>query len=62
MVAGRAVILTALLDALGGFAKVDVWHGMPHGFLSGVGKLAAANQARAAIGSFLAQRLSASTE
>ena len=38
-------------------AKVDVWQGMPHGFSSGVGKLAAANQALAAIGAFLAQRL-----
>jgi epsilon-lactone hydrolase len=38
-------------------AKVDVWQGMPHGFLSGVGKLAAANQALTAIGAFLAQRL-----
>ena len=38
-------------------AGVDVWQGMPHGFSSGVGKLAAANQALAAIGAFLAQRL-----
>jgi monoterpene epsilon-lactone hydrolase len=38
-------------------ARVDVWQGMPHGFSSGVGKLAAANQALAAIGAFLAQRL-----
>jgi epsilon-lactone hydrolase len=41
-------------------AKVDVWQGMPHGFVSGVGKLAAANQALAAIGAFLARRLDAS--
>ncbi len=38
-------------------ARVDIWQGMPHGFASGVGKLAAANQALAAIGAFLAQRL-----
>jgi monoterpene epsilon-lactone hydrolase len=38
-------------------ARVDVWQGMPHGFVSGVGELAAANQALAAIGAFLAQRL-----
>jgi epsilon-lactone hydrolase len=38
-------------------ARVDVWQGMPHGFTSGVGKLAAANQALAAIGAFLAERL-----
>jgi len=41
-------------------ARVDVWQGMPHGFASGVGKLAAANQALAAIGAFLARRLDAS--
>jgi len=41
-------------------ARVDVWQGMPHGFVSGVGKLAAANQALAAIGAFLARRLDAS--
>jgi epsilon-lactone hydrolase len=41
-------------------ARVDIWQRMPHGFASGVGKLAAANQALAAIGAFLAQRLDAS--
>ena len=41
-------------------ARVDVWQGMPHGFVSGVGKLAAAKQALAAIGAFLAERLEAS--
>lgn len=41
-------------------ARVEVWQGMPHGFVSGVGKLAAANQALAAIGAFLARRLDAS--
>jgi acetyl esterase/lipase len=40
-------------------ARVDIWQGMPHGFASGVGKLAAANQALAAIGAFLARRLDA---
>jgi monoterpene epsilon-lactone hydrolase len=43
----------------GADARVDVWQGMPHGFLSGVGKLAAANLALAAIGAFLAERLDA---
>jgi epsilon-lactone hydrolase len=38
-------------------ARVNVWQGMPHGFASGVGKFAAANQAMAAVGAFLAQRL-----
>jgi monoterpene epsilon-lactone hydrolase len=37
-------------------ARVDV-QGMPHGFASGVGKFVAANQALAAVGAFLAQRL-----
>ena len=41
-------------------ARVDIWQGMPHGFASGVGKLAAANHALAAIGAFLAERLDAS--
>jgi acetyl esterase/lipase len=40
-------------------AKVDVWQGMPHGFASGVGKLAAANGAMRAIGAFLTERLTA---
>jgi monoterpene epsilon-lactone hydrolase len=38
-------------------AKLDVWEGMPHGFASNVGKLAAAKQALDAIGAFLAERL-----
>jgi monoterpene epsilon-lactone hydrolase len=38
-------------------ARVDVWQGMPHGFASGVGKFAAASQALAAIGAFLAQSI-----
>jgi epsilon-lactone hydrolase len=41
-------------------AQVDVWEGMPHGFTSGIGTLDAANRVVAAIGTFLAQRLSAS--
>ena len=38
-------------------ASADVWESMTHGFLSGVGKLAAANEALEAIGAFLAGRL-----
>lgn len=38
-------------------ARIDVWQGMPHGFACDVGKLAAANEAMAAIGSFLSERL-----
>jgi monoterpene epsilon-lactone hydrolase len=40
-------------------AEVDVWQGMPHGFTSGVGKLAAADRALETIGKFLAERFSA---
>jgi acetyl esterase/lipase len=45
--------------AAGVNARSDVWEGMPHGFISGVGKLAAANQALATIGAFLTERLNA---
>ena len=41
-------------------ATADVWECMTHGFLSGVGKLDAANKALEAIGSFLAIRLAVS--
>ena len=41
-------------------ATLDVWNGMPHGFLSGVGRLSAADKALDAIGSFLTERLAAS--
>ena len=40
-------------------ARLDVWQGMAHGFVSGVGKLAAADQALGEIGAFLAERLDA---
>ena len=38
-------------------ARLDVWEGMPHGFLGGIGNLAAAEEAMGAIGEFLAGRL-----
>jgi epsilon-lactone hydrolase len=38
-------------------ARVDVWEGMTHGFPSGIGTLAASNQALGEIGRFLADRL-----
>ncbi|MDF3154550.1 alpha/beta hydrolase [Mesorhizobium sp. XAP10] len=34
-------------------ATLDIWNGMPHGFLSGVGHLSAADKALDAIGEFL---------
>jgi acetyl esterase/lipase len=40
-------------------ARLDVWQGMAHGFVSGVGKLAVADQALGEIGAFLAERLDA---
>jgi epsilon-lactone hydrolase len=41
-------------------AKLDVWMGMPHGFVNGVGNLQAANQALRAIGTFLSDLLEGS--
>jgi acetyl esterase/lipase len=46
--------------AAGVDAKGEVWEGMPHGFVGGVGQFAAASQARSAIGSFLIDRLNSS--
>jgi acetyl esterase/lipase len=43
--------------AAGVDAKLDVWMGMPHGFLGGIGKLEAAAGALSAIGQFLSERL-----
>ena len=43
--------------AAGVDAKLDVWTGMPHGFVNSVGNLNAANQALRAIGAFLNDRL-----
>jgi epsilon-lactone hydrolase len=40
-------------------AKLDVWLGMPHGFVGSVGNLSAANNALDAAGSFLSERLRA---
>jgi len=39
--------------AAGVDAKLDVWMGLPHGFVNGVGNLHAANQVLRAIGTFL---------
>jgi monoterpene epsilon-lactone hydrolase len=45
--------------AAGVDARLDLWQGMPHGFLGGIGRLAAASQALAEIGAFLSNRLAA---
>jgi len=43
--------------AAGVDARVDVWEGMVHGFLSGIGTLAASNEALEMIATFLTDRL-----
>jgi acetyl esterase/lipase len=43
--------------AAGVDAKLDIWMGMPHGFVSSIGNLHAANQALSVIGVFLSYRL-----
>jgi len=43
--------------AAGVDAKLDVWTGMPHGFVGSVGQLEAASEALRAIGAFLDERL-----
>ena len=43
--------------AAGVDATLDVWMGMPHGFINGVGNLHAANKALRAIGTFVKERL-----
>jgi len=46
-------------SAAGVDARLDVWMGMPHGFVAGIGRLKAAAQALDAIGGFLRPRLQA---
>ena len=46
--------------AAGVDARVDVWEGMVHGFLGGVGRLAASTEALNLIGAFLADRFAKS--
>jgi epsilon-lactone hydrolase len=45
--------------ATGVDARLDVWTGMPHGFVASIGTVKAAGQALDAIGTFLAERLQA---
>jgi acetyl esterase/lipase len=47
--------------AAGVDAKLDVWMGMPHGFVSGVREFDAARQALSAVGAFLEDRLTLPT-
>ena len=43
--------------AAGGDAHLDIWMGMPHGFVASIGRLKASAQALDAIGRFLRLRL-----
>jgi len=43
--------------AAGVDAELDVWMGMPHGFVTGIREFDAARQALSAIGAFLTERL-----
>lgn len=43
-------------------AKLDVWEAMPHGFLSGIGRFAAAASALDAICAFLTERFAAGAD
>jgi epsilon-lactone hydrolase len=45
--------------AAGVDASVDIWEGMPHGFIAGIGRLEAAAQTLDAIGAFLSTRFTA---
>jgi len=40
-------------------ARLDLWMGMPHGFVGGIGMIKASAQALDAIGVFLIERLQA---
>ena len=45
--------------AAGVDARLDVWTGMPHGFVAGIGSIKAATKSLDAIGLFLTERLRA---
>jgi acetyl esterase/lipase len=45
-------VVTAGVDA-----KLDIWMGMPHGFVTNIGGFNAAAQALNAVGAFLSERL-----
>jgi len=53
----RRYVERAIADGVD--ARLDVWTGMPHGFVASIGKLKAAAQALDAIGMFLTERLTA---
>ena len=52
----RRYVARAIVEGVD--AKLDVWMGMPHGFVGRVGALKAADQAMDEVGAFLAERLS----
>jgi acetyl esterase/lipase len=47
--------------AVGVDVQVEVWEGVPHGFIGGVGRLEASTRALTAIGAFLSARLAGSS-
>jgi monoterpene epsilon-lactone hydrolase len=47
--------------AAGVDAKLDIWEGMPHGFLGGIGNFNASAEALEAIGAFLVERFTVSS-
>jgi len=51
----RRYVARAIVDGVD--ARLDVWMGMPHGFVGRVGALKAADQAMDEVGAFLAERL-----
>jgi len=53
----RRYVERAIADGVD--ARLDVWTGMPHGFVASIGKLKAAAQALDAIGMFLTEKLTA---
>jgi monoterpene epsilon-lactone hydrolase len=48
--------------AAGVDARLDVWMGMPHGFVTDIGKFNAATQAFSAVGAFLTERLGSTSQ
>lgn len=53
---------TARAVAAGVDARVDVWNGLPHGFIGSIGQMQGADAALALIGAFLRERFATQTE
>ena len=57
VVRARALGMLQMTDEAGVDAKLDVWVGVPHGFVGSVGSVSAADQALHAVGTFLREQL-----